>query len=287
VVDQDLGVDAKHLVKRLLWRDSELACDDRVSARLKMNERLAYAEAIASAGARSGEQMVSADAVGASFTDKHIRQRVTSIIRCMHGTRVGIAVGALIAAAVLVFSFATGETAPLPTIPSVPAVSWAAAAVPLHSDMEAIACARRFLESDFVREDTSALSFTVRAGNGAWQVEARQNAADEPALLVFSADGALLGYDGMHLLKDTAFVSRRYTHRTLTDSVVDYLSAFTTALVPGHEWSRAVALTDARSADARVLAGQLLDLSGRATCEFTMQIEPQVRMLTCIPLTGE
>ena len=46
------------------WRDSELACDDRVTAGLSDLERLAYADVIASAGRRSGAAMVSADAVG-------------------------------------------------------------------------------------------------------------------------------------------------------------------------------------------------------------------------------
>ena len=266
----------------LSWRDSEMACDDRVTARLPDMDRLAYANAIVSAGERSGDAVVSAEAVGASFTDKHIRQRVTSVIRCVRGSRWGIALGSLAAAAVLVISFATGESEPLPTIAGVPKVEWAATAVPLESDMEAIACARRFMESAFVGEDTSRLSFTVYSNAREWRIEARNSAEEEPVVLRFSRDGYLLEYDATCALSGVVFTDNTYTHRMLTDSVESYLSAFMTALVPGRDWAHARAIADVREGELRVLLGEMLDDRMEPVCRFLLQVEPQVKMLHCV-----
>ena len=266
----------------LSWRDSEMACDDRVTARLPDIDRLAYANVLVSAGERSGDAMVSADAVGASFTDKHIRQRVTSVIRCVRGSRWCIALGSLAAAAVLVFSFATGESEPLPTIASIPSVEWSASAVPIEDDMEAIACARRFLESAFVGENTALLSFTAYSGDNEWRIEARRNTQDQPVVLRVSRSGYLLEYDGTSVLSGKVFTDQTYTHRMLTDSVESYLSAFMTALVPGCDWKDARATADVREGDLRLLLGELRSSEGEPACQFILQVEPQVRVLHCM-----
>lgn len=265
----------------LSWRDSEMACDDRVTAKLHDMDRLAYANVIVSAGERSGDAMISADAVGASFTDKHIRQRVSSVIRCVRGSRWGLALSALAAAVVLVISFATSESEPLPTIGQVPVVAWSASAVPIGGDMEAIACARRFLESEFVGEDTARLSFTARTDGRVWQLEARQAPEDEPILLLFSHDGYLLEYDGMIALENVTFTDTSYTHSMFTESVESYIAAFMTALVPGRSWESGRVTADLRAGEIRLLCGMLRDAAGEPVCEFALQVEPEVRLLHC------
>jgi len=258
------------------WIDSELACDDRVTARLPDLDRLAYADVIASAGRRSGDAMVSADAVGASFTDRHIRQRVTSVIRCVRGSRTAAALGSLAAAVILTVSFATGESEPLPTIAAVPPVEWAASAVPIDSEAEALACARRFLESDFVGEDTSAYSFAMRTNGTQWQIDAQNRTQSQPVSLIFSQNGRLVRYDALCLLDGLRFSDSSYTHRTYTESVKNYISAFMTALVPDCFWQTGSIITDARAGDVRVLQCELRN-EGSAVCLFTLQ----VRLLQC------
>lgn len=267
----------------LSWRDSEMACDDRVTARLPDMDRLAYADMIVSAKERSGDAMVSADAVGATFTDKHIRQRVSSVIRCVKGSRWAIALASLAAAVLLVFSFGTSESEPLPTVQAIPAVSWAAAATPLHTDMDAIACARRFLESDFVGENTDRLSFTARSDGSLWRIEAREGSASECVRLVFSSAGCLVEYNGLSLLGDISFTDTSYTHRALTGSVENYLTAFMTALVPECVCTGGRAEADVRQGDVRVLFGALSGEKGEPACGFALQVEPVVRMLYCAP----
>ena len=266
----------------LSYRDSEMACDDRVTSRLHDLDRLAYANVIVSAG----EKEV-AMSMGATVTDRHLRQRVTSVIRCVRGSRVGIAVGSLVAAAVLTLSFFTGESEPLPTVQAVPAVAWTSAALPITQDMEAIACARRFLESEFVRQDTSVCSFTVWHQGAQWAVQALFDPAVKPLELRFSHDGYLLEYNGSAYLDQLTFNDTSYTHRTLTESMSGYLTAFIYAHVPGLRYHTAVADADARSGEVRLLSGRLLDEQGQMVCLFEIQVEPQVRVVYCQPVFDE
>ncbi len=265
----------------LSWRDSEMACDDRVAAKLTDLQRLTYANVIVSAGERSARNLVGADAVGASFTDRHIRQRVTSVIRCVRGSRTAIAVSAVLSAFALVFSFATSESEPLPTIAYIPQVEWSASAIPIQSDMEAVACARRFLESAFVSADTSALSFTVRTDGVQWCVEARRAAQEKPIYLYFSHDGYLLEYDGTASLDGLTFRDQTYTHGMLTASVESYVGSFMAALVPGHSWTHSRALADVRQGDVRAVFGALYQ-EEEQICTFVLQVEPEVRILYCL-----
>lgn len=258
----------------LSYRDSEMACDDRVTAKLHDMDRLAYANVIVSAGQR--ESGVSA---GASFTDQHLRQRVTAVIRCVRGSRVGIAVGALMAACVLMLSFATGESEPLPAIDAVPAVSWTASAQPIARDMEAIAAARRFLESPFIGEDTARYTFTAYQADGdAWRVEARRDGSAEALALSFTADGCLTRFEGLSLLGDMSFEDSSYTHRKLTQSIRAYLDAFVSAEVPELSYDGCSALADVRSGEVRLLVGSFTQDNAQ-TCEFALQVEPRARVV--------
>jgi len=266
----------------LSYRDSEMACDDRVTARLHDIDRLAYANVIVSAS----EKEV-AMSMGATVTNRHLRQRVTSVIRCVRGSRIGIAFASLAAAVVLLFSFATGESEPLPTVKAVPAVAWTAAAVPISGDMDAIACARRFLESDFVGLDTSGCSFTARYNGTQWAISAQQPPESRAVTLRYSHDGYLLEYDGTVWLDDIAFVDNSYTHRTLTESVSSYLHAFMNASVPGLRCSRIVADRDVRAGEVRLLDCRMLNEQGETVCLVDVQVEPMVRIVYCMPLFAE
>jgi len=266
----------------LCYRDSEMACDDRVTARLHDIDRLAYANVIVSAS----EKEV-AMSMGATVTNRHLRQRVTSVIRCVRGSRIGIALTSLAAAVVLLFSFATGESEPLPTVEAVPAVAWTAAAVPIAGDMDAIACARRFLESDFVHQDTSVCSFAARYNGTQWVVTAQHQPGVRPLTLRYSHDGYLLEYDGAAYLDGVTFADASYTHRTLTESVTSYLNAFMNANVPGLRCSRIVADRDVRSGEVRLLDCRMLNEQGETVCLVDLQVEPLVRIVYCMPLFAE
>lgn len=261
----------------LSYRDSEMACDDRVTTRLHDMDRLAYANVIVSAGERENAANMDVS-MGASFTDQHLRQRVTAVIRCVRGSRVGIAMGSLLAAAVLVVSFATSESEPLPTIDAVPTVAWMAAAMPVETDMEAIAAARRFLESEFIGEDTSAYAFTARTDGSVWQVDAYREGMY--IYLIFTQDGRLQAYDGVSLLDGLVFDDNSYTHRTVTGSVHSYMDAFITALVPETTYNDIHAAADLRAQEVRILLSELVQGQSDVIAKVTLQVEPEVRILS-------
>ena len=77
------------------------------------------------------------------------------------------------------------------------------------------------------------------------------------------------------------------THRTLTESVASYLTAFMNANVPGLRHQTAVIDTDARSGDVRLLSCRLLDESGQTICLVHIQVEPEVRVVYCQPVFEE
>lgn len=258
--------------------DSEMACDDRVTAKLQDMDRLAYANVIVSASERAGAGTF-LHSTGASLTGKHLRQRITAIIRCVHVSRWTVALGSLAAAAVLLASFATSESEPLPTVSHVPEVTWTAAAMPLDSDEAAIACAKRFLQSPFIGEDAANYAFTAVTDKDGWRVEARATADTLPIVLRFSRDGYVLEYDGTRTLDGLSFTDNSYTHRTFTDSVDEYICAFMAALVPGQTWSGSSATADVRAGEVRLVDGILHDEMGTAVCEVTLQVEPGARVL--------
>lgn len=284
---------ALHWFNPLVWLaahlskvDCEMACDDRVTAKLQDIDRLAYANAIVSTAGRGGNAPW-LHATGATLTGKHLRQRITAIIRCVRGSRWAVAIGSLAAAAVLLVSFATSESEPLPTVRDIPAVSWTAAAAPLENGDEAIACARRFLESPFIGEDTAAYAFTASRSGAQWRVEARTSLDSLPIVLRFSRDGYLLEYDGTRALSGLSFTDTSYTHRTFTDSVDGYISAFMTALVPGQTWKAGRATADVRAGKVRLLDGVLSDSEGQAVCQLTLQVEPNARVLYYLSYTPD
>ncbi len=254
--------------------DCEMACDDRVTSKLQDIDRLAYANVIVSASERAGGRPSDF-----SLTGKHLRQRITSIIRSVRVNRWGVILRSLAAAIVLVISFATSESEPLPTVTHVPEVSWTASVIPLNSAEEAVACAMRFMQSPFVGENTTNYHFTAAGDTDGWRVEARATADTLPIVLRFSRDGYVLEYDGTRTLDGLSFTDNTYTHRTFTDSVDEYICAFMAALVPGQTWSGASATADVRAGQVRLVDGILHDETGTAVCEVTLQVEPGARVL--------
>ena len=145
------------------------------------------------------------------------------------------------------------------------------------SDMDAIAAARRFLESPFIGENTAHYSFTARSNGMQWLVDARCAEHGHRIFLRFSREGGLLQYDAASLLGDLTFTDNTYTHRMLTDSVQRYVDAFAASFLPGMSYHAAHASADIRAGDVRLLIGEMRLSTGEPVCEFTLQIEPEAK----------
>ena len=274
---------AVHWMNPLVWmaawlsyRDSEMACDDRVTAKLETIEKLLYIDVIVSLGERECAENMTVS-VGASFTDQHLRQRASAVIRSVRGSRWAIALCSLLAAAVLAVSFATSESEPLATIEGIPSVEWAAAAVPIRSDMEAIAAARRFVESDFVGEDTSAYAISEQASGSQWNI--RMHSGASSLSLCFADGGQLIDFDGASLLGGLVFTDSTYTHPRLTVSVEKYVEAFVQSQLPGLNFDSLHAVGDITADGVRLLQCEMR-AAGAVTAAFTLQVTPVVRVLS-------
>lgn len=107
------GCCAVHWFNPLVWAaawlsrcDGELACDERVTARLEDRERLGYADVVASTEHRA------AHACQRSPRRRRLNRRITAIIRCVHSGRLAVVLGTLAGLAALTLSLAAGPALP-------------------------------------------------------------------------------------------------------------------------------------------------------------------------------
>ncbi|MEG2208794.1 MAG: M56 family metallopeptidase [Clostridia bacterium] len=167
-----------HWLNPLVWlaaqlsrADAELACDECATPALTPTERAAYAALLQSEqeNRRAGLCVL---ATGVRFQGKALARRVEAVLCAERPCKRATAMSVVLGVCVLILSFATSESAPLPAPSYVPVVAWAASEVALDTPEEAIAYARRFLESEFIDEDTSAMGFEANVLEDGWRVYA-------------------------------------------------------------------------------------------------------------------
>ena len=275
-----------HWFNPLVWMaaqlsrtDCELACDDRVTARLPDKDRLAYADTLVSAASRDRTGLCVL-ATGMTLTGKRLKKRINAIIHNARVKRWAVAAASLAGACVLVMSFATSESYALPEIESIPEVTWKAALTEISGEEEAVAYTRRFLESEFIGYDTESMDFTAIRDNESWRVYATGGGHALPLTLRFDEGGEVLEFNGLRVVGDISAAGLSYTHRTPTGSLNEYLDAFGRALLP--EVSELFAQTvtdDVRLNDMRYVITWLLDDFGRLLHQEVVQVEPVTRVL--------
>ena len=138
---------ALHWFNPLVWMaaamsrtDSELRCDDRVTAPMNRKERQAYANVLVLAAARRNAPGLGVLATGMTMTSRRLRTRVTSVLRGGKPLRALAVAFALTASVCLFGAFATGEMRVRPRLKQRddPAVSRGA----ITNESEAVAFAR-------------------------------------------------------------------------------------------------------------------------------------------------
>ena len=109
---------AEHWFNPLVWlaasmsrTDSELRCDDRVTAAMDEQERTGYANVLVYAAARKSMPGIGVMATGMTMTGKRLKNRVTAVIQNRKPVRAFAIVFAAVACACLVGAFATSEGA--------------------------------------------------------------------------------------------------------------------------------------------------------------------------------
>lgn len=272
-----------HWINPLVWvaaylsrEDAELACDTRVTGCLTDMERLGYAHALASTAGRcctgAGTLML---------RGKWLKQRINGVLRSGRMRKWVVALVSLLCAVVLLAAFATRETHKPVIIRQIPTVTWAAAAQPLETREDALACARRFLESPFVGVDTAALQLISQEHVKGWRITGESGAGDPVCELLLSAGGEVISYDGSYVLGQLTALSWLHTRSAPSPSLDSYAAAFAGACLPGRAFAGATPVDDLSAAGGVHLV--LTTLTGRdgvlLTDALALMIEPQVRVV--------
>lgn len=105
-----------HWFNPLVWaaafcsrQDGELACDDRVTARLDAPQKLAYAQALVRAASPRAASSFGVLATGMTMKGKHLKQRVRGILADRRVRTGALVTFAVLATAALMIAFATSE----------------------------------------------------------------------------------------------------------------------------------------------------------------------------------
>ncbi len=201
---------AVHWFNPLVWlaaslsrMDCEMACDDRVTARMDGDERLAYAGTLALAAAPKSEPGLTALSTGMTMKGARTKQRVKSIVERAQNVR-WLSICALAVAGIgFLFSFATAEYILPVTLPAIPVISGEAASpTAIRGVEDAAAYARRLLSGLPLRPDVNLMRIEayqlerddVTHHDGSWWVEAYPEGGDAPYTLQFSSEGTVYLY---------------------------------------------------------------------------------------------
>lgn len=256
--------------------DGELACDARVTRKLQDLDRLAYANVLVSVSERK-ETAPCAITTSTVLTDKRLKERIGSVIRFHHIKWWAIAITSVLAIIVLIFAFSTSESSALPTVDTIPVVSWSASLTHLPDAENAIAYTRRFMESQFVGMDTNNLTFSALRTGEQWLVESSDTGSGQTFSLLFSTDGTICEYNGLTSLADLALSP--CSKRRFSSSLNTYVNSFIDALIPSDsEWTGFVT-ADVSTDDQRIIQGELYDSLSSLTHIVVMQITPNAQVL--------
>lgn len=272
-----------HWLNPLVWLaawysrvDCELACDERTIALL--NEPLQYANMLAECvgGSRAGICDISS---GATMSGGAHRRRVSAAIRPRRDKAWLRALCAATGALVLTASFATKESYALPSVGEPPEVKWEAALCPIEREEDAIARARRFLESPFIDERTELMDIRTERREDGWLIYATPESHAMPATLWIDGEGRVLMYENYRTVGEIPMGVMQYAHQRPLESVREYLSAFFRAELPDAEYVRGHIVDDISAEDMRYINIEVYGDAEREGCFITLQIEPRARVL--------
>ena len=195
---------AIHWFNPLVWlaaamsrTDSELRCDDRVTAPMNEQERKNYANVLVYAAARKSMPGIGVTATGMTMTGRRMKNRVTAVIQNTKPVRAFAVMFVAIACACLVGAFATSE-ADLPWLTSFPdndeGNGWTLDAETLRyyaNDQEALdAYGTGAWLSASLREENARAPFTLRSDDAG--KEWRLTDSGENLILVYDGNGTLI-----------------------------------------------------------------------------------------------
>ncbi len=281
-----------HWFNPLVWlmaawarEDCEMACDDRVTARMDREQRLNYAGALVRCAGKKMLPGLTVVATGMTMKGKRLKSRVKAIVSYAAANKAAVAAFALLCAVVLAVSFLTAEAGKAPDVAevfaSLPTVSQRAMRTDIPDEAAAKIYAEAFMKNAFVKADGLSGVEIAKEG-GVYTATASFASGATQAVLRFDTKGVVLSYDNTGALGETAPSKNPFSDSDLTPAlkhVIAFADRFMYGYLPGVGYE-SVGVTE----DVTGAAGRFVTLvTGNANVypahRFVIQTEPELRVL--------
>lgn len=256
--------------------DQELACDDRVTAPMDDESRIAYANTLALAAARRSAPDMGVLATGMTMKGRHIKQRIQGIVDGRAIVK-WLAIAAMVVACVgTLISFATSEALTPLSMPNVEPLH-ASAVEPhtINSDEEAALYARQVLQNLYGYQDASAPASVTFTNWNRYNVEFPDG--EEDYRLQFDQNGTLWTLQAGEMDYGGTPANPTYiTDAEKSEPFFEYIRTYAQCIAPDVSFDRLFLEGDYWEGENRFLTfTQRVDYT-RLVWNFTLQIEPEV-----------
>lgn len=291
------------VAQRFVRTDCELACDERVAAKLTEHERLHYANTLVTTARRAYAPRAGVLSTGMTMTGKRLKRRVDALIHMKAVRKAAAAIVAAVLVVLTVAAFSTAESTaqttrltsdqsgfPFTTDDVFPtpdaAFGGPVALTPLRTPAEAEAQAKRYLRSLYpdVQSEMEQYLYRVQAfGNSSWEIS------------IWPPEGGEMPYYHMELKTGGGLLSVNRTDAfsngdetqnvpsvlpgNLKEVLLDYGRQVCDTMFQGIALGRISLYEDVETAQARYLSCSLYSADDIDSIDMTVQIAPSFRLI--------
>lgn len=272
-------------------RDTELKCDERVTAAMTEAERKEYAAMLVQQTTKRSVAGMQVMATGMSFTGKRLKERVKLVIGGKRAIKALSVVFMVLCCMLLVGSFATAEYSGRVVIPAF-REGMLPAAQPVTTDEEAIALAGRIAALPQLQADTKDGQWSVRKENGNPGVKAvawvNDNGEKTYHIRLYENGGiyGTVNSEKSYYSDDRLFINQQEPWQ---DDLADFIEQWILAMDPALEGK----IEHAEYRYQFLLDGERYayyevptDMEGAVYYYVTVKISPEFQIIECSPGNG-
>ena len=284
-----------HWFNPLVWlaascsrQDSELSCDDRVTAHLSSEQKLAYAQTLVSAAVPKAAPAFGVLATGMTMKGKHLKQRVRGILADRRIRTGAIVAFAVLATAALLIAFATSEQRVTPANRNVAVNN---VVVPtseeqrayrrdLNNSIDAEDYFQQLLNSRYVATHGDELVPASLVG-GKWYL--REERGDGTRVsAIFDTEGVITSLRNVGAMEQAPLQNSAtpYVIGNGDDSIADYVKAFAYELLPDITFDAIRVTADQQNTNGRFVTCVTENPYTASAHEFIVQLEPSVQIIS-------
>lgn len=290
------------LAQRFVKVDCELACDERVAAKLSDDERLHYANTLVTTAKHAYEPRAGVLSTGMTMTGKRLMRRVNALLHMKAVQRVVASVTACVLVALTVAAFSTAEsterTAYLTSdrsafpfekgdIYTVPQTTFGAPVerVPLPDAAQAEAQAKRYILALFPDEkDVEQCTYSVNVlGKRTWEIAVwPPEGGDTPRYYIsLRSGGGLIQINSSDRFSngDDRINSPSVLPDNLTDALLPFGQSISDAILGGAAMDMCVIHGDYDTPDFRFIGCDFYDDKGMIPLTLELEIAPEFSLI--------